>query len=291
MTTTDVAGRKVAVIGLGLIGGSLALLLRERGVIVSGVDHSPTTVAAARERGIDAHTTLPDAIMGASLIVLAVPLRAMAATATSLASHIHFTADATITDVGSVKAPIREAVTDAGLGERYIGAHPMAGSQYSGFAAATAALVDGAPWAVSTDSGDPVRRRELVELIEGPLHGTVVEVSDAEHDEAVALVSHVPHVLATWLLNSVAGAPVRETALQLAAGSFRDGTRVALTDPVRTEAMVQENSLWVAPALRKAARDLAALADRLENNADTSAFFHAADSVREHRRAVLRAVP
>jgi prephenate dehydrogenase len=136
---------------------------------------------------------------------------------------------------------------------------------------------------VPADDPNPDRLERLLRLVTGPLGGTATVLTDDVHDEAAALVSHVPHVLATQLLNAVGGAPVRDVALGLAAGSFRDGTRVALTDPARTEAMVTENAAWVAPALRKAVRDLEALVAALETNAPVHEFFHAADDVRAER--------
>jgi prephenate dehydrogenase len=128
---------------------------------------------------------------------------------------------------------------------------------------------------------DPARLERVLRLVTGPLGGTAAVLTDDLHDEAAALVSHVPHVLANQLLGAVSGAPVRDLALGLAAGSFRDGTRVGLTDPRRTEAMVTENAAWVAPVLRLAARDLERLADELESNAPTHWFFDRPDPVRE----------
>jgi prephenate dehydrogenase len=195
-----------------------------------------------------------------------------------------------VTDVGSVKGPVREAVSDAGLGDRYVGAHPMSGTERSGFEASSAELMQGIPWAVTCRPGDaeagvpgtdPVRLEQVLRLVTGPLGGTAAVLTDELHDEAAALVSHVPHVLANQLLGVLAGAPVRDLALGLAAGSFRDGTRVGLTDPRRTEAMVTENGAWVAPVLRLAARDLERLADALESNAPTHWFFDRPDPVRE----------
>src|SRR5690606_11736534 len=122
----------------------------------------------------------------------------------------------------------------------------------------------GVPWAVTVgEAVDPDRVLQVLTLVTGPLGGTAAVLTDDLHDEAVALVSHVPHVLANQLRGAVAGAPVRDVALGLSAGSFRDGTRVGLADPRRTEAMVTENGAWVAPALRLAARDLERLADDL----------------------------
>ncbi|MFC7878222.1 prephenate dehydrogenase [Isoptericola sp. NPDC057391] len=282
------AGGTVGVVGLGLVGGSLARLLGARGVDVVATDTDAGTRADARAVGLGVADDLADlCAAGPDVVVLAVPLRAVRATAAELAPLLG--GHATVTDVGSVKGPVRAAAAAAGLADRYVGAHPMAGTEHSGFAASDAALLDGAPWAVTvaepgTASPDEPRRlAQVLRLVTGPLAGTAAVVTDDRHDEAAALVSHVPHVLATQLLNAVAGAPVRDLALGLAAGSFRDGTRVALTDPARTEAMVTENAAWVAPALRKVVRDLEIVIGALETNGPLHDVFHAADEVRELR--------
>jgi prephenate dehydrogenase len=299
------AGAQVApvgIVGLGLIGGSLARALQAAGVPVVATD--PASAQEARAAGL----SVADDIAGLALqrpriVVLAAPLRAMRAVAGELAEALAGEPgwDPTVTDVGSVKGPVREAVSDAGLGDRYVGAHPMSGTERSGFGASSAELMQGIPWAVTCLPGDaeagvpgtdPVRLEQVLRLVTGPLGGTAAVLTDELHDEVAALVSHVPHVLANQLLGAVAGAPVRDLALGLAAGSFRDGTRVGLTDPRRTEAMVAENGAWVAPVLRLAARDLERLADALESNAPTHWFFDRPDPVRERLgRPVTRAPP
>jgi prephenate dehydrogenase len=281
----------VGIVGLGLIGGSLARALQAAGVPVVATD--PSSAEEARAAGL----SVADDVAGLALhrpeiVVLAAPLRAMRTVAAELAEALAGEPgwDPTVTDVGSVKAPVREAVADAGLGDRYVGAHPMSGTERSGFESSSAELMQGIPWAVTcrvgdADTGvagtDPDRLERVLRLVTGPLGGTAAVLTDKLHDEAVALVSHVPHVLATQLLGVVASAPVRDLALGLAAGSFRDGTRVGLTDPRRTEAMVTENGAWVAPVLRLAARDLERLADALDSNAPTHWFFDRPDPVRE----------
>ena len=298
-------------VGLGLIGGSLAQLLHQRGVAVVGQDSDPATVAAAREVGLEATTDLSAAVAGADLVVLAVPLKAMRTVASRLAAVIDTTADATITDVGSVKASVRAVLQAAGLGGRFVGAHPMAGNEFSGFTASSPGLLDGATWAVTVPAGvetagatagdmaqhlsegdfgfdgdaaaeccDVARLQGVVELLAGPLGGTVTVLPDDVHDAIVALISHVPHVLAMQLLNAVAVSPNPAMALGLAAGSFRDGTRVARTDPERTQAMVEQNAANVVPLLRAAVRDLDSLADQLAAGESTDQFFHLADSLR-----------
>lgn len=282
----------VGIVGLGLIGGSLAKALQAAGVPVVATD--PASNEEARAAGLP----VVDDVAGLALhrpeiVVLAAPLRAMRAVAGELAEALAGEPgwDPTVTDVGSVKAPVREAVADAGLAGRYVGAHPMSGTERSGFDASSAELMQGIPWAVTcaateahlagVAATDPVRLERVLRLVTGPLGGTAAVLTDDLHDEAAALVSHVPHVLANQLLGAVSGAPVRDLALGLAAGSFRDGTRVGFTDPRRTEAMVTENAAWVAPVLRLAARDLERLADELESNAPTHWFFDRPDPVRE----------
>lgn len=292
----------VGVIGLGLIGGSLARALVAGGVPVVATDPSPEARAAARSAGLRVADDVA-AVCGnrPDLVVLAVPLRAMRSAAGEVAAALAGWPgwDPTVTDVGSVKGPVRDAVRDAGLGDRYVGAHPMAGTENSGFDASFPDLLRGIRWAVTippdgddgdgngADGGhavDAARLEALLRLITAQLGGTAAVLTDEAHDEAAALVSHVPHVLAAELLGLVAGAPVRDVALGLSAGSFRDGTRVAHGDPRRTEAMVTQNAAWVAPALRLAARDLEMLADALEANAPTGWFFDRPEPVRAERR-------
>lgn len=278
----------VGIVGLGLIGGSLARALQAAGVPVVATD--PASAQEARAEGL----TVADDIAGLAVqrpdvVVLAAPLRAMRTVAAELAEALAGEPgwDPTVTDVGSVKGPVREAVVEAGLGDRYVGAHPMSGTERSGFEASSAELMQGISWAVTVagstgrHTAGPERLELVLGLVTGPLGGTAAVLTDELHDEAVALVSHVPHVLANQLLGAVAGAPVRDLALGLAAGSFRDGTRVGRTDPRRTEAMVTENAAWVAPALRLAARDLERLADELDSNAPTHWFFDRPAPVRE----------
>lgn len=285
-TSTSTSTQHVAVVGLGLIGGSAAQTLVAQGIRVTGWDPDGPTRALARAAGIEAVTTLDDlAAAGAPLVVLAVPLRAVETTVARLADLLQ---DGTVlTDVASVKGPVRDAVRAAGIADCYVGAHPMAGTEHSGFAAADPELLRDVRWAVTLDESTRLDAfLRVTGLVTEAFAGVVHPLSDAVHDQAVALVSHVPHVVATELLNLVVGSPVSEVAQGLAAGSFRDGTRVARTTPRRTQAMVTDNAGWVAAALRRAARDLEVLADRLEENAPVEEFFDEADPLRAGGAAV-----
>jgi prephenate dehydrogenase len=271
---------RVGVVGLGLVGGSVARLLHGQGVEVTAHDATASTRAAARAAGLRVVGDVADVCAAEpDVLVLAVPLRAMRAVATDVARHVR--GATVVTDVGSVKGAVRDAVRSAGLDTRYVGAHPMAGTEHSGFEASDPRMLDGARWAVTVDGST---RREafvtVLRLVTGPLGGTVHVLTDDVHDESTALVSHVPHVLATELLGVVADAPVRDVARGLAAGSFRDATRVGRTDPRRTEAMVTDNAAWVASALRVVVRDLEQLVAALESNAPVGEFFDRPDPVR-----------
>ncbi|MBO0608417.1 prephenate dehydrogenase [Myceligenerans salitolerans] len=295
----------VGVVGLGLIGGSLARALVGAGVPVIATDPSDGARSAARSAGMQIADDVATLCGNRpETVVLAVPLRAMRAVAGEVAEALGREPgwDPTVVDVGSVKGPVREAIRDAGLAGHYVGAHPMAGTEHSGFDASFPDLLRGIRWAVTVDMTaepaavrpgndgpvpvtvtDPDRLAGVLRLITAQLGGTAAVLTDDAHDEAAALVSHVPHVLAGELLGLVAGAPVRDVALGLAAGSFRDGTRVAYGDPRRTEAMVTQNAAWVGPALRLAARDLEMLADALDSNAPTGWFFDRPEPLRGRR--------
>lgn len=270
----------VAVVGLGLIGGSVARTLVAQGRRVTGWDPDADTRALARAAGVGTVATLDDlTVSGAPLVVVAVPLRAVQGSVERLAASLPATT--VLTDVASVKGPVRDAMRSSGVVDRYVGAHPMAGTEHSGFGASDPDLLREVRWALTLDaSTDLDAFLAVAEMVTVAFSSVVHPLTDAVHDEAVALVSHVPHVVATELLNLVVGSPVSEVAQGLAAGSFRDGTRVARTTPRRTQAMVTDNAAWVSAALRLAARDLEQLADRLDANAPVEEFFDRGDPLR-----------
>lgn len=272
---------RVAVLGLGLIGGSLARRLVEYGCTVLGWDPDGDTRVAARSAGIEILPSAQDlARSDVELLIVAVPLRAVEQTADLLAGLLP--AATVVTDVASVKTPVRAAMVRVGLGDRYVGAHPMAGTERSGFDASDPALLTGARWALTLDETTTERAFLMVaSMITEIFAGVVLPLTDDVHDEAAALISHVPHVVATELLNLVAHAAIRPVAVGLAAGSFRDGTRVARTTARRTQAMVTDNAAWVVPVLRRAIADLTHLAQALESNGPTSEFFDRADVLRD----------
>lgn len=241
----------VAVIGLGLIGGSALQALAAAGHRVVGYDADPATRAVARTAAARAPAdarwqvtgTVRDTVADASLALVAVPLPAVAGVLDALVASGY---RGLVTDVTSVKGPVGELVARHRPGN-FVGGHPMAGRETSGFAAADPQLFTGCPWVLCLEPGQTVLADwlELAALVTG-LGARVVPTTAAEHDRAVAAVSHVPHLLAAALAATAAPDPLAGT---LAAGSFRDGTRVAATRPELVAAMCGGNAAAVGPAL------------------------------------------
>ena len=217
----SVAPRRANVIGLGLIGGSVALGLRQIGWHVSGDDVDRATAEQAIARGVVDDLGL-DA--GAEITFVAVPVLA---TADQVKRALVETAGA-VTDVGSVKAAICAATGDS----RFVGGHPMAGSELDGLDGAQADLFEGAVWVLTpvSDSDDSVF--STVASVVASLGAEVVALSPERHDQLVAVVSHVPHLTAATLMGLASDRAEEHAALlRLAAGGFRDMTRVASGRP------------------------------------------------------------
>jgi prephenate dehydrogenase len=263
----------IAVIGLGLVGGSLLRALAAAGHILWGYDADPATRANARTAAAQAPPdgrwrvmgNVGDAVEHADLAVVAVPLPAVDEVLHGLMSAGYA---GLVTDVTSVKAPVCRMVADrlhsghsrlAG----YVGGHPMAGREIAGFSAADPSLFVGAPWVLCLEPDTFLSDWLAVADLVTRLGARVVPTTAAEHDRAVAAVSHVPHLLAAALAATVAGDPL---SLTLAAGSFRDGTRVAATPPALTAAMCGGNADAVAPVLAAVTAALAGAAETLRSD-------------------------
>ena len=159
--------------------------------------------------------------------------------------------DCPLTDVISVKGAVLDEVDAAGLLDRFVGGHPMAGTAHSGWAAGDAGLFVGAPWVLSVD--DHVDADVWAQVMHLALDcgAVVVPARSDEHDAAAATISHLPHLLAEALAATAGEVPL---AFALAAGSFRDGTRVAATAPDLVRAMCEANAAQLLPALDQALR-------------------------------------
>ena len=237
----------VCVLGLGLIGGSVMRAAAKAGREVFGYNRSIEGVQAARFDGFDAtdpprRGTEPG--RGPQRVDRA---RRAHARAADPAAHLRDMApDNPLTDVTSVKAAVLQEVQNVGLEANFVGGHPMAGTAHSGWSAGNASLFVGAPWVVSVD--DHVDPQVWTAVIELALDcgAIVVPARSDEHDAAAAAISHLPHLVAEALAITAGEVPL---AFALAAGSFRDGTRVAATAPDLVRAMCEANAEHVLPVL------------------------------------------
>jgi prephenate dehydrogenase len=247
----------VLVVGAGLLGTSLGLALRRRGIDVAMTDVSTANLRIASGLGAanaDAATTEP------TLVVVAVPPDHLA---DEIAAALTGT-DAVVTDVGSVKgAPLR-AVRDLVPDriDRYVGSHPMAGSERSGPLTASASLFDGRPWALTPHETSDPSAVATVRSLAVAAGATPVVFSPDEHDEAVARTSHLPHLLAAVVAGRLTEAPSEHLALS--GQGVRDVTRIAAGDPALWQQIVTANRSALSVLLRDVRDDVDALVTALE---------------------------
>jgi len=268
----------VCVLGLGLIGGSILRAATAAGREAFGYNRSVEGAQAARFDGFDATTDLTEALTRAAdagaLIVLAVPMPALPI----LLTHISETApECPLTDVTSVKSAVLDEVIAAGLQARFVGGHPMTGTAHSGWAAGNVRLFTGAPWVISVDDHvDPAVWSMVMELALD-CGSVVVPARSDEHDAAAAAISHLPHLLAEALATTASEVPL---AFALAAGSFRDGTRVAGSAPDLVRAMCEANSGQLVPAVDRAIELLTEARESLAHNDSVAELVEAGHAAR-----------
>jgi prephenate dehydrogenase len=252
---TNLASVRLAVVGTGLIGTSVGLAAKRAGVVlVSGFDSDADVLAAAMERGaVDVPAeSLEDAVAAADLVVVATPVGAIPQT---LAEVFDSTGSScTVTDVGSTKVGICAAMAGE---SRFVGGHPLCGSEASGPRNASADTFDGATWFLTPVADTDAELYRFVEGFVSSLGAEAVAIDPPAHDRLVALTSHLPHALANVLVNQLGAAFVEgHDPLATAGGSVRDMTRVAGAN----------SRIWV---------------DILLDNAQ-----HLADALGEHRHRV-----
>lgn len=281
---TDTGIPSVGIVGLGLIGGSLARALVARGGRVVATTRSAEAQAGARALGVEVVDD-PAALAASGVDVLAAAT-ALAHLPTTVAELGRAAGPdgPTVTDVGSVKAPIAAL---AGTVPTLVPGHPMAGTESSGWDAGTADLFEGRTWALAVDRPVDLGRWADVARVALAVGATVVPVSADEHDRAVALVSHLPYALAAVAAGLVDDHAAPELARALAAGSFRDLTRVAGGHPTLGPEMASGNADALAPILRDVGRRLVALADALDagDDAVVEATFAAGRQARQRHEA------
>jgi prephenate dehydrogenase len=280
---------RVAVLGVGLIGGSIGLAARRRiGADVVGFDPSAETLERALELGaIDsAAVSAADAASGADAIFCAAPVAALPAlVGEALAASND---DAVVTDVGSTKRTLLEELADADGSTRFIGGHPLAGAETAGVEGSREDLFEGARWYLT-----PTSRSEglLFDRLHGLLAGIGARpqaIDAATHDREMAAISHLPHVLANVLVSAASpGEETRERAAEVGR-SFRDATRVAGANPAIWADIYSSNSEAIADEIQAAIERLGEAASLIRAG-DREALGAWQAAAREERRRVLEA--
>ena len=267
-------GKSTAIIGTGLIGTSIGLGLRAAGWRVTGWDLDPAVSDTALTRGAldEVAGDRTAAVAGAhDIVILAVPP----------AASLEFVAAGEIDTLTIDTAGAKSAIVAANRLPRFVGTHPMAGREVSGPEAATASLFHGATW-VLTSNGATSGDLEAVTAVVRELGAQPVLMTAAEHDSAVAAISHLPQLVAASLVGLAGNHP---EAMNLAAGSFRDLTRVAGSDPALWLDVLASNRAEVLAALREMQDRLGSLAEQLERG-DASALGRMLLDAREVRRSL-----
>ncbi|MEY4953419.1 MAG: hypothetical protein RL299_1843 [Pseudomonadota bacterium] len=255
--------QRIAVIGLGLLGGSVGLAVKAHlpGATTTGYDADPATRARATERGLvhQVCNSAADAVRDAELVVLCVPVGAMAAAAKELAGALP--ADALVSDVGSSKQSVAKALAEVLPGHAIIPAHPVAGTERSGPDAGFASLFQ-QRWCILTppEQADPAKLAALSAFWEAL--GARVEVMDAaHHDLVLAVTSHLPHLIAYTIVGTASDLEgvTESEVIKYSAGGFRDFTRIAASDPTMWRDVFLSNKDAVLEMLQRFTEDLTAL--------------------------------
>ena len=233
--------KRVGIVGLGLIGGSLGLDLQADGWDVQGLVHRSATAERAKERGLVSDvSTDPACLDGCDLVILALPIPLLLNPEPSLLEALP--AEAVITDVGSVKQPVLEAWRDRH--PRFVASHPMAGTALAGVEAGIKGLFRGRPWIATPEPKTDPSALAMVQSLALSLGSHWLTAAAAQHDQAVALISHMPVLVSAALLRAVGDErdpEIRRLALVLASSGFADTTRVGGGNPDLGVAMASTN--------------------------------------------------
>jgi cyclohexadieny/prephenate dehydrogenase len=285
-----VSFRRVAIIGLGLIGGSIGLAVRQhlQSVTTTGYDSDPKVRRRAAERALTDTIcdSAADAVRGADLVLLCVPVGAMGEAAREMAPGL--SADAVVSDVGSSKRSVTRTLAEALPGHCVIPAHPVAGTEHSGPDAGFATLFH-QRWCIITPpaGADPAKVAALARFWEKL--GATVDTMDAEHHDLVlAVTSHIPHLIAYTIVGTASDLEdvTRGEVIKYSAGGFRDFTRIAASDPTMWRDVFLHNRQAVLEMLDRFLTDLAMMREAIRAG-DGQAMFDLFSRTREIRRSIV----
>lgn len=273
---------KIGIVGLGLIGGSLAMDFRAQGHWILGVSRQPQTCAAALAQGI-AQDASPEfqVLADAEVVFLCTPLGNMVKTAQNLIPYLN--PQAILTDVGSVKVPIVEALTP--LWPNFIGGHPMAGKAEQGLTAAQRDLFVDRPYVLTPEANTPAWVQETVTGLVKELRSQRFDCQPQEHDQAVAWISHLPVMVSAGLIGAgqtEVNPEILKLAQALSSSGFRDTSRVGGGNPELGRMMAEYNRTAVLQSLYTYREQLDQITHWIEQEqwSDLEAFFRTTQSAR-----------
>lgn len=273
----------IGIIGMGLIGGSLAKALKrsEKGYCLAGWDQSAEMLKGAVQEGVlDVDLVeQPQFLKQCDLVIFCVPVAAMKQVIASIKPWLN--ENSMITDVCSTKLDVASVMSEVGLENRFVGGHPLAGSEHSGYQASKANLFENAFYVMTPDEFTP---RLYVEQLQGvitDLGAIPIEMTAKEHDHVTAVISHVPHVTAALLVNLVARLDSPKGYMKtIAAGGFKDITRIASSSPELWAGICLSNKAIVKETIRemeKLLKDFQKYLDQADSESIKAYFKNARD--------------
>ncbi|NES82427.1 MAG: prephenate/arogenate dehydrogenase [Moorea sp. SIO2B7] len=255
---------KIGIVGLGLIGGSLGLDLREKGFKVFGVSRKEKTCQRALERGlVDDSSTSLTLLSATEIVFICTPIGAITPTVKQLIPHI--SPETILTDVGSVKGKIVEEISP--LWPNFVGGHPMAGTAEQGIEVAQKDLFSGAAYVLTPTETTPEIAVKKVEEIARSLDSNIYFCTPQEHDRAVAWISHLPVMVSASLIDACmdeTNSNVLTIAQQLASSGFRDTSRVGGGNPELGVMMARYNQSFLLRSLSQYCQTLDQLIEQIE---------------------------
>ncbi len=280
--------QKFGFIGFGLIGGSIAkairLFLPDSILIAYDID-TPSLYAAAQDGMLN---TVCDSIderyRSCDYIFLCAPVTCNEEYLSVIKPYLR--SDAILTDVGSVKGGMHRAVRKLGLEHNFIGGHPMTGSEKTGYANAKALLLENAYYILTPEPEVPKEKvTEYTALVE-TLHGLPILLDSDHHDEITSVISHLPHIIASGLVNFVRTKDDSEERMrELVAGGFKDITRIASSSPAMWESICLSNSDWIVKTLHDYIDSLSDMAKRIEDH-DRNGIVNYFSEARDYRDSI-----
>lgn len=279
---------KIGFIGLGLIGGSIARAVRQYfpDCEIAAFDKNKETLAlATQESVIDvAATTIDDNFKHCNYLFLCAPVSYNTAYLKQVRNYLH--SDCILTDVGSVKTDIHREVEALGIEEYFIGGHPMAGSEKSGYVNSKAMLIENAYFVLTPSEKVPQEKIARYTDFVQALHAIPVLLNYQKHDYVTGTISHLPHIIASSLVNFVRDTDTRDELMKnLAAGGFKDITRIASSSPVMWQHICLKNKDNLLKILDEYIRFLSSAREMIDQE-DEQGIYHMFDTSRNYRNSI-----